>query len=238
MRGGALASFNPAASRHFKKPKSRQRLNPFESQEQVNAVAACFKNVRDQALVLFVCATGLRPQEWQALQYDAIDRKNRSLTVTHKIQRGKGRVEGGKTEGSVRRVELSDQALAALDLLPTPFDRTQLVFPGTHNGILDVHAWSRQGSRPGPWTKALADAGLEYRSPDQMRHTHATLALAEGDVSPDWLAKQMGHSSVAMIEKHYRKWLTTDTRNIDRLNAAYAKQTGIKSASGAKAAGQ
>ncbi|MEX2103321.1 MAG: site-specific integrase, partial [Gaiellaceae bacterium] len=138
-----------------------------------------------------------------------------------------------KTPGALRAVELTDLALDALDILPTPLRREQLVFPGRRAAVLDIHAWSRRGKRPGPWTQALEDAELAYREPRQMRHTFATLALVDG-ASIEWISKQMGHEDIATTLRHYHKWLPSDKRNITTLNAAHAARTGLKAASAAE----
>jgi hypothetical protein len=61
-----------------------------------------------------------------------------------------------------------------------------------------------------------------------MRHTFATLALASG-VDIAWISEQMGHEEIATTLRHYHKWLPSDLRNVNLLNAAHAAQTGLKS---------
>jgi hypothetical protein len=127
-------------------------------------------------------------------------------------------------------VELSDDALDALRSLATQLRRDTLVFPGPKGDLLDLAAWRRReapGKSEGAWTRALREAGLIYRPPSQMRHTFATLALADGAYI-DWISKQMGHSSTEITERSYRKWLNSDRRNISILNAARIERTGLK----------
>jgi integrase len=213
--------------RKIDKPQATESKRPLETWDEVFALADAFKNPRHRALVLFACATGLRPQEWRALEWRDIDRAAGVVRVNRTLQDGKVVEAVAKTEGAFRAVELTNVALEALDLLPTPLHRDQLVFPGARGGILDTHAWSRQGKRPGPWTLALAAAGLDYREPRQMRHTFATLALADG-ASIEWISKTMGHEDIATTLRHYHKWLKSDRRNVSALNAAYAGRTGLK----------
>ena len=40
----------------------------------------------------------------------------------------------------------------------------------------------------------------------QTRHTYATLALMAG-VNPAYIARQLGHANMAMLFKHYSKWI-------------------------------
>lgn len=212
--------------RQIQKPRATESKHPFESWNEVFAVAEALTRETERALVIFACATGLRPQEWRALQWCDIDRASGVLRVSRTIQNGKTTEAQAKTPGAPRAVELIDRALAALDLLPMPLRRERLVFPGTSGGILDTHAWSLRGRRIGPWVKALEAVGLDYREPRQMRHTFATLALTDG-ASIEWIAKQMGHKDIATTLGHYRRWLPSD-RSVDALNATHAKQTGPK----------
>ncbi|MFT5780659.1 MAG: hypothetical protein ACI9EB_000012 [Pseudomonas sp.] len=42
------------------------------------------------------------------------------------------------------------------------------------------------------------------------RHTYASQLLSSGAVPLDWIADQMGHTSTAMIWRHYGKWINQD----------------------------
>jgi len=68
-------------------------------------------------LPAFAAATGLRPEEWQALERRDVDRRSAILTVRQTISSG-AVIELGKTERSRRQVPLSRRAVAALDALP------------------------------------------------------------------------------------------------------------------------
>lgn len=221
--------------RKIEKPRATESKQPFETWDEVFSVATALPRAAEQALVLFACATGLRPQEWRAVEWRDVDRATGVLRVNRTVQAEKIAEANAKTQGALRAVELTDLALEALDSLPTPLRRDQLVFPGKRGGVLDVHAWSRGGDRPGPWTKALTAAGLDYREPRQMRHTFATLALADG-ARIEWISKQMGHEDIATTLRHYHKWLPFDRRNVTALNTAHAARTGPKADPAAESA--
>jgi integrase len=55
------------------------------------------------------------------------------------------------------------------------------------------------------WSAILKRAGLEHREFYQCRHTYATLLLSAG---ADWtyIADQLGHKNLAMLQKHYLRW--------------------------------
>lgn len=48
--------------------------------------------------------------------------------------------------------------------------------------------------------------GVRSRKPYQFRHTYASLMLSSG-ARPFYVAKQMGHTSLTMLERHYSKWM-------------------------------
>lgn len=69
------------------------------------------------------------------------------------------------------------------------------------------------------WAGHLKTAGVRYRGPNQCRHTFASQLLTSGGVNVEWVADQMGHTSTAMIWRHYGKWIKDDERDqVERLN--------------------
>jgi integrase len=204
---------------------------PFESWEEVRNVAQQFANSRDKALVLFACATGLRPQEWLVLQWRDVDLTRRALRVNRTLQDGAPIEHEGKTRGALRTVLLSDIALEALQAVLPPLQgadtqepsRSAFVFPGDRKGWIDVRAWSRHR-----WKKALAAAGVDYREPYGMRDTFATLSLNDG-APLEWISEQMGHTDIDTTRKHYARWRpSTDYRIVDELNRRRAEARGLK----------
>lgn len=210
-------------------PLDGDSMHPFESWDEVRAVADAIAPTY-RALVLFACATGLRPQEWQALQWNDVDTGHRNVTIRRSVQDGKI-VEGvAKTRASLRTVLLPREALDALTGLPTPIDRTRLLFPDPAGALISLTSFSGRETKPGPWRKALTDAGIEYRAPKQMRHTYATLALAAG-VPIEALSRQMGHSDIATTLRHYARFSPhVDDRYLATLDAFAARsaETGRK----------
>jgi integrase len=109
-----------------------------------------------QPLPTFAAATGLRPEEWQALERRDVDRRAGHLSVRRTVSSGKV-VELGKTSRSRRQVPLSPRALAALDALPPRLD-TPLIFPSPEGALLHLDnfrhrewgAWHRGRRHPSP----------------------------------------------------------------------------------------
>jgi integrase len=164
-----------------------------------------------EALVVFAAETGLRTNEWVALERRDVDRRGRAVTVQ---RRSAGGALTGypKTERSRRRVPLTGRALDALDRVPPRLD-TVLLFPAARGGHIGLDTW-----RTREWYPALEAAGIDKRGPYHLRHTFATDALAAG-VSIFELARLMG-TSVVMIDRTYGHLAPDSERAIrDRLDA-------------------
>jgi integrase len=203
---------NPAGPDAVRAPApAATEVLPFESWAEVEATASAAGTYRP--LVVFACATGLRPQEWQVLEWRDFDMAERRCRVLRTLQDG-AVSSAGKTDGALRTVLLQERALMALRELPRPLDARQLVFPSPGGGIIDLSNFRRR-----VWRPALNAAGLEHRPPYQMRHTFATLALAAG-APIEWVAAQLGHRNIRITLKHYARFLpATDARALAALDS-------------------
>jgi integrase len=191
-RWGYMAA-NPAKLAGRNRQPAPRTVRAFTNAE-LEAIAAELSPAF-RPLSLFAAATGLRPEEWAALERRDIDRPGRVLAVRRTISSGQ-LVELGKTARSRRQVPLSTRALGALDVLPPRLD-TPLVFPAVRGGLLNLDNWRRR-----EWAPAIEAAGT--RKPARiydLRSTFASNALAAG-VSVFELARIMG-TSTHMIERSY-----------------------------------
>jgi integrase len=208
-------SRNPASAVKLPSPVPTI-VTPFESWAEVIAVAdaaATFGGVPATALILFATATGLRPQEWQAIRWCDLDRLGRTAHVRQTVRDGRI-VAAAKTDGSLRSVAMQAHAIEALDLLVRPINRDTLVFTSPDNHVINLSNWRRR-----LWFQALDSAGLSRRPLYNMRHTFATLALAAG-APIEWIARQMGHRDTRVTLRHYARWLpATDERWVQALDA-------------------
>jgi integrase len=185
---------------------------------EVEAIAAELSPMY-QPLPTFAAATGLRPEEWQALERRDVDRRARVLTLARTVSSGEI-VDLGKTKRSRRQVPLSSRALDALDALPARLD-VPLLFPAPGGGLLNLDNFRRR-----EWSPAIEASGV--RTPARiydLRSTFASNALAAG-VSVFELARIMG-TSVRMIERHYGALLDGSGAEIaGRLDAFDAQHGG------------
>jgi integrase len=186
-------------------PKPRQ-VEPFTPAE-VDAIAEELGGVF-AAAVLVAAWTGLRPEEWIALERGDLDRARRLVHVRRVYTDGTLKTHG-KQAGSLRAVPLPLRALEALDGRPTRLD-TPLLFPGRAGEHLNLSNF-----RVLDWKPALKAAGVEYRPPYALRHSFASWSLAAG-VGLFELARIMG-TSVDQIDRTYGHLLPD---SLDRTRSA------------------
>jgi len=148
-----------------------------------------------EALPNFAAATGLRPEEWMALERRDVDRGAGLIHVRRTVSDGQV-VELGKTSRSRRQVPLSRRAGAALERLPARLD-PPLLFTAPEGGLVNLDNFRRREWDPAIEAAAIPKPARIY----DLRSTFASNALAAG-VTVFELAKIMG-SSVRMIERHY-----------------------------------
>jgi integrase len=122
---------------------------------------------------VFAAETGLRTNEWAALERRDVDRAGRAVTAQRRVSDGV-LTPYPKTERSRRRVPLTQRALEALDRMP-PRIETPLQFPAAQGGYIGLDTWRNR-----EWYPALEAAGIAQRGPYHLRHTFATKALAPG----------------------------------------------------------
>lgn len=183
---------NPAKADRNPKPAPRP-VRAF-APDELEAIAAELSAIY-RHLPAFAAATGLRPEEWQALERRDIDRARALVNVQRTVSSGEV-VELGKTTRSRRQVPLTSRAASALDTIPPRLD-TQLLFPAARGGVLNLDNWRRR-----VWAPAIEAAAV--RKPARiydLRSTFASDALAAG-VSVFELSRIMG-TSIEMLERHY-----------------------------------
>ncbi|MGZ6670800.1 MAG: tyrosine-type recombinase/integrase [Solirubrobacteraceae bacterium] len=205
---------NPAVDAGPNPEPRADELHPF-TRAEVDALAVELGPVYGP-LCIFAAETGLRTNEWAALERRDIDR--RAVLVQRRV--ADGTVTPYPKTGR-RRVPLTARAQTALAALPPRID-TPLVFPTVTGCHIGLDTW-----RTRDWYPALDAAGIARRGPYHLRHTFATEALAAG-VSIFQLARLMG-TSVKMIDRTYGH-LAHDSE--DHLRALLDARSGVEMASG------
>jgi integrase len=202
---------NPASGVKAAAPRAAE-VEAFADTEEVDLVAdeigADEHGVASDSLVVFASETGLRPEEWWALERRDIDLRAGVVLVRRAYTVAGGLKHYGKTDLSRRAVPLSDRALEAHEKLTPRIDTPLLFATYSHGAGRGVPGHAHHGNwAKRHWRPALRAAGLErdgalwLPKPYVLRHTFATWALEAGfDIFE--LSRLMG-TSVAMIDRHY-----------------------------------
>jgi integrase len=199
--------------------------DPF-TREEIDAILT-HPTERQQEINLsqYMIWSGPRVSEAIALAWEDVDLA--AGTVEIRRARVAGQYKVTKTRRSTRKVKLLAPALRALQAqerftrqLPVELiqvverdnrtireQRVRFVF---HNTATGEPYRSSDVLRHGWWIGHLEKAGVRQRGPNTCRHTFASQMLSSGLATPEWIADQMGHTSTAMIFRHYAKWISQD----------------------------
>lgn len=150
--------------------------------------------------------TGMRTSEIDGLTWDCVDFDRREIRVRQALVNG---VLGDtKTIGSNREIMMSQLVYDALLLQKEhSFGKSDFVFCNSQGNPLEYRNVNRR-----IWKPTLELLGLKHRRAYQTRHTAATLWLAAGE-NPEWIARQMGHSSTEMLFRVYSRYVPNVTRS-------------------------
>jgi integrase len=147
-----LIATNPAADAGPNPEPPPARIRPY-TRAELDAIEAEL-DPRYAPIVPLGAATGLRPQEWSALERPHVDRVRGVVKVEQKNAGGMI-VPTLKTAGSRREVPLTRAALAALDRIPPRLD-TRLLFTAPEGGPLNLGNFRKRD-----WNPAVEAAGVE-----------------------------------------------------------------------------
>ncbi|WP_445428935.1 tyrosine-type recombinase/integrase [Alishewanella sp. HL-SH05] len=149
--------------------------------------------------------TGMRTSECDGLKWKYVDFQRELILIRETNVNGV--IETTKTVGSYREIKMSSLVFQALkQQFATTSNKSEFVFCTNKGTPLD-----HRNVRDRIWKPLLEKLGLTYRRPYQTRHTAATLWLAAGE-SPEWIARQMGHTTTKMLFETYSRYVPNLTR--------------------------
>jgi len=184
--------------------KLPSKPDPFEEEER-DAIIAYFrqKSFFYYSFVYTLFFTGMRPSEALGLYWSDVDLRRGEISILK--SRYLGAESGTKTEGSERVIKLHPNVAGILKAIkPLHVAEDTPVFLNHEGEPINFHTW-----RSKTWYRALRAKEIRVRKPYTMRHTFISVGLTNG-VKIKWLAEYCG-TSVAMIEKHYGKYLGGDS---------------------------
>lgn len=181
----------------------RHDIAPFSFDEINRIIDTVRPDYRDYFIVRFF--TGLRNGELHGLKWRYVDFERRQIFVRESYTHGA--TEQLKTDGSQREIDMSQPVFEALRRQhAATADTSAYVFCNRVG-----HPLSTENVTNRIWYPLLRYLGLSPRRPYHTRHTAATLWLAAGE-NPEWIARQMGHTSTEMLFRVYSRYIPNLTR--------------------------
>jgi integrase len=214
------------------KETRQQEIKAFDKPQLSRFLAAAREKLNHYYALFFIMSrTGLRIGEALVLQWTDLDFEAKEIRVERAISNtgvidtpksGHGRtVDMSAAVRNVLREQRANLAEAWLKLKPEMDENATLKPSGEPIWVFPSDAWTPMDhSNVGKaFHRALKAAGLPgHFSPHSLRHTYASLLLADG-VSPAYVQEQLGHASIELTVGTYGRWLRKRSLGaVDRLD--------------------
>jgi len=178
-------------------------IKPFSLDEVKLILKTVRADFRNYYTVRFF--TGMRTGEVDGLKWKYVDFAQRQILVRETIVAGEE--EYTKNDSSQREIRMSQVVYDALrEQEKATRQRSAFVFCNTIGQPLGYKNVINR-----VWYPLLRHLDIEKRRPYHCRHTAATLWLASGE-NPEWIARQMGHSTTEMLFRVYSRFVPNVTR--------------------------
>lgn len=183
--------------------ESRIEVTPFSLEEVQQILTTVRDDFKPYYTIRFF--TGMRTSEIDGLQWKNVDFQRREIHIREALVNG---VLGGtKTYGSDRTIQMSGRIYQAFKQQRSLNNgKSDFVFCNRNGGPLDYRLVNKR-----VWHPLLRFLGLKSRRAYQTRHTAATLWLSAGE-NPEWIARQLGHSTTEMLFRVYSRYIPNVTR--------------------------
>ena len=201
---------------HSRAPRETRKEGRTLSPEQAKQFLAYLKGHRNEALYAVMLSTGLRRGEALGLMWKDLDRDSGVLQIRRQLKREGGTLVTAdtKTSRSRRSVNLPPPMLKALlwherrqeterTALGTSWIDTGFIFTSAVGTPIDPRNFYRE------FTKICRDAGMGDWHPHELRHSAASLMLAQG-VKLQVVSQVLGHASIRMTADVYGHILDPD----------------------------
>jgi len=194
----------PSPFRSIKRlPINKPDVHPFSLAEVMRILENIRPDYRNYFTVRFL--TGLRTGEIDGLRWKNVDFERGLIYVREAFTYGE--MDTTKTPGSDRDVQMSSLVRDVLmEQRKLTISISEFVFCNRDGKQLDQANVTKR-----VWYPTLERLGMDKRRPYQTRHTAATLWLAAGE-NPEWVARQLGHSSTQMLFQTYSRYIPNATR--------------------------
>lgn len=183
--------------------EEKKEIHPLSLTDVWRFIKAVRMDFKDYFTVRFF--TGMRTSEIDGLRWRNVNFERREINIREALV--DGRMETTKTVDSVRVIQMSGVVYDALmHQYQTSAEKSEYVFCDLNGKPLDYRNVNRR-----IWHPTLKILGLEPRRAYQTRHTAATLWMSSGE-NPEWIARQLGHSTTEMLFRVYSNYVPDATR--------------------------
>lgn len=213
-----------SAYRNIKPLKmKRSDVSPFSLEEVQRILTTARPDYLQYFTVRFF--TGMRTGEVHGLKWKYVDFERRLILVRESIVLNEE--DDLKTDGSLRDIQINQLVFNALKAQHDATARlSEYVFCSRLGKPIDNQNFLNR-----VWSPLLRHLGLPHRRAYQMRHTAATLWLASGE-APEWIARQLGHTSTEMLFRVYSRYVPNLTRRdgsaMERLLAQHISTVAVR----------
>jgi len=181
----------------------RTDVEPFSLEEVKTIIDTVRADYKNYFTVRFF--TGMRTGEVHGLKWKYVDFERRLILIRETVVDGEETYT--KTDSSQRDIQMSQLVFDALKAQEKGTRQlSDFVFCNRAGQPLD---YKNVNTRV--WKPLLRHLGLKVRRPYQCRHTAATLWLGAGE-NPEWIARQLGHTTTEMLFRVYSRYVPNLTR--------------------------
>jgi integrase len=180
---------------------ARPDVDPFSLSEVLRFVKNVHEEYRGYYLIRFF--TGMKDSEVNGLKWRYVDFANRTIHIRETLVAG--RLDFENRDELRRTIHMGQAVFTALKgLSEQNAGRCEFVFSSSGGTPLNSNVTTNI------WYPTLNALRLRRRRPHQIRHTTAALWLSSGE-DPEWVAGQLGCSSVKALLAMYWRYLPTGT---------------------------
>jgi integrase len=221
-----LIDFNPV--RDAERPKATGKVGEVHemkilSPDQIRALIEAEPDQKYKTLYLTAIMTGARQGELLGLKWADVDFDKKQIQIRRTFNHG--RYFEPKTKGSIRKIDMAPlltKELASWKLASGGREE-KLVFPSESEDGTPLICHNMKDRHFFP---ALKAAGIEAIRFHDLRHTYASLMLAQGE-NVKYIQTQLGHSSPTVTLNVYSHLLKeTNQEAVCRLENAIFQTTG------------
>lgn len=203
-----MIPYNPASMVEL--PKRKKFVGKYYTEEETRKLLAAIHGDKLETPILFAVTHGLRRSEVLGIKWDAIDFKNKTVTIRHTVV-GSGqhqkRADKTKNKSSFRTLPLPDSLVQYLEQLRQRQDENKTTFGNKYDNSGYICCWE-DGHVIQPdylskgFYKLAEQCGLERIRFHDLRHSAASMLISEGFSLKD-VSEYLGHGDIGTTANIY-----------------------------------